>query len=274
MSNLLAKLGWWRTLAFHRFFPGAALRRNLARDAENEIELALLPALVDPQRLAIDVGANVGSYTAALTPLAVRVIAVEPHPRLAGILRAFPSGKVIVKQVIASAINGETARLAVALVNGREADALAQVDDGAAKDGFRIYDVPTTTLDALATSPVGFVKVDVEGHEFAVLDGAARLLAEDRPIWLIESEARHADGAPFVLFERMRAVGYAGFFARRGAMHPVSAFDLSLQDMAKLEGYTRRDHADYVNNFLFIPQERDTDAIIAECEQLLDQAAS
>lgn len=269
MISIAQKLGWWRTLAVHRFFPSVALQRNLARDKENEIELSLLPTLVDPERLAIDVGANVGSYTAALYPLAAQVISIEPHPRLARILRAFPREKVTVKQAIASACSGDKATLAVGLVGARESDALAQVDSGQVDGPVRRYEVSTLTLDECASSPVGFVKIDVEGHEFAVLDGAARLLKEDRPIFLIESEARHCDGAPFTLFARMERAGFAGFFCKHGTMHPVSEFDLSLQDEAKLQGYARRAEADYINNFIFVPQERDADAIMQHCEKLL-----
>ncbi|MEL6877077.1 MAG: FkbM family methyltransferase [Pseudomonadota bacterium] len=272
MSGLIQKLSWWRTLILHRFFPGVALRRNLARDKEDEIELRLLSALVDPKRLAIDVGANVGSYTAVLHTLAAHVIAIDPHPRLAGILRAFPAAKVTVKQAVASAPGTRQARLAVSLVNGREADALAQVDHGNSQENVRLYDVPAITLDECAHRPVGFVKIDVEGHEFNVLDGAARLLTEDRPIWLIESEARHAEGAPFTLFARMEEAGYVGFFAAHGNMHPVSEFDLSMQDQAALIGYTKRAEADYINNFIFVPKERDAQAIMAECAKLLATA--
>ncbi len=274
MSSIAQKLGWWRTLVLHRFFPSAALKRNLARDKEHEIELRLLPALVDPARAAIDVGANIGTYTAALMPLAHHVFAIEPHPRLAGVLRALPKDSVTVRQAIANAQGGGQAKLAVSLINGREADALAQVDSGKGNDQARLYDVATTTLDEVVRAPVGFVKIDVEGHELTVLDGAVRLLSEDRPIWLIESEARHLEGAPFSLFERMEAASYAGFFARRGALHPISGFDLSMQDEAQLVGYAKRADANYINNFIFIPNERNAPAILDECEKLLHSTAS
>ena len=274
MTGLARRIGWWRTLALHRFFPGVALRRNLARDKEDELELALLPALVDPARAALDVGANVGSYTAALIQLARHVIAIEPHPRMARILRAFPREQVSVHQVISSGTDGKAARLAVAVMDGREADTLAHVDDGSQAGETRLFEVQTATLDAITkASPTGFVKVDVEGHEFAVLDGAARLLTEDRPIWLIESEARHSQGAPFTLFERMEAASYHGLFAHEGQMHEVATFDLSMQDYSKLEGYARRREADYVNNFIFVPREREFGAIRAACDKLLAESA-
>jgi FkbM family methyltransferase len=46
-------------------------------------------------------------------------------------------------------------------------------------------------LDDVVTEPVGFIKIDVEGHEIAVFEGAQRMLNEHKPILLIESERRH-----------------------------------------------------------------------------------
>ena len=47
-------------------------------------------------------------------------------------------------------------------------------------------------LDDVVREPVGFLKIDMsEGHELAVLQGAIRILKNDRPILLIESERRH-----------------------------------------------------------------------------------
>lgn len=274
MASLAQQIGWWRTLAFHRFFPGVALRRNLARDKEDEIELQLLPALADTQKLSIDVGGNAGSYTNALLPVSAKVVAIEPHPRLARLLRAFPADKVEVHQVIASSEAGGEIELEVDLAGARESDALGHVAQGKASANVRRYRVPAITLDQFADQPVGFVKIDVEGHEMAVIEGALQLLDKQRPILLVESEARHCEGAPFTLFEKLGQARYSGFFCARGRMRPVSEFELSLQDEGLLEGYARRDQSDYVNNFIFVPQERDMQAIMGDCEKLLQSPAT
>ena len=54
---------------------------------------------------------------------------------------------------------------------------------------------PGTRLISIATSPVGFIKVDVEGHEEEVIDGGFRVIARDHPVLLIEIEERHRHGA-------------------------------------------------------------------------------
>jgi FkbM family methyltransferase len=42
---------------------------------------------------------------------------------------------------------------------------------------------------------VGFLKIDVEGHEEAVLAGASRTLKQSMPAVLVEVEERHHTGA-------------------------------------------------------------------------------
>lgn len=269
MGSLVRQLSWWRTVLFHRFFPAAALKRNLGRDNEAEVELRLLPALVPPNRIAIDVGANVGSYTGALIPLCDKVIAVEPHPRLARLLRAFPKDKVETIEAVASAAAGAKLELEVSLTGPRESDALGHVAKGPSQGNVRRFSVKTITLDQFANEQIGFVKIDVEGHELDVLRGAHELLKAQRPTLLIESEARHCEGAPWVLFEELERAGYSGFFCNEGRTHSVSEFDLELQNEELLIGYTRRDQADYVNNFIFVPNERQAEDVRSQCDEVL-----
>ena len=116
-----------RVIVFHRLFPGMALQRAMNRTHEDEIELRLLPVLADRNRVSIDVGANIGKYTAKLIPLSRRVIAIEPHPRLAHVLSAFPTDRVTVHQAIASQIAGQTLKLEVEQTRSGESDALGHV---------------------------------------------------------------------------------------------------------------------------------------------------
>ncbi len=56
----------------------------------DEIESYLLHALVDPKRAAVDVGANVGKYALALSPLVPTVYAIEPSELANPMRRYFP----------------------------------------------------------------------------------------------------------------------------------------------------------------------------------------
>src|SRR5262249_52337174 len=68
-------------------------------------------------------------------------------------------------------------------------------------------------LDALdLRRPVTFIKMDVEGAEPLVVRGAARILAEDRPIILSELHptqlARASGTAPAEFLSHLAAIGY------------------------------------------------------------------
>ena len=51
-------------------------------------------------------------------------------------------------------------------------------------------------LDDFGLEPVGVIKIDAEGHELTVLQGARALIERDRPSFLIEAEERHKKEEP------------------------------------------------------------------------------
>jgi hypothetical protein len=50
------------------------------------------------------------------------------------------------------------------------------------------YSVPVNTLDSFAYENVGFIKIDVEGYEYEVLQGAQATISRCRPIMYIEDD--------------------------------------------------------------------------------------
>ena len=54
----------------------------------------------------------------------------------------------------------------------------------------RAIEVPMATLDSSYEGEVGFIKIDVEGHEQAVLDGAVQTIRRCRPRLLVEIDER------------------------------------------------------------------------------------
>jgi hypothetical protein len=112
--------------------------------------------------------------------------------------------------------------------------------------------VQTQTLDSLGLLDVGFLKIDVEGHELSVLRGADKTIASNRPIVLIESEARHARGAPANVIDLMRdRHGYQrAAFVRRWKTVDLEEFDLQRDQLRLLPDFA---DPDYVSNFVFWP---------------------
>lgn len=164
-----------------------------------------LPLLDLPSgSLILDVGANRGLVLDALLRLApeARIVAFEPNARLAAALVARYRGDPRV-EVRAQALGerAETATLWLPIYRHWTFDGLASLDPEAARGwlaadrlyGFRAdrlrlepLAVETVRLDDLELRPA-FVKLDVQGHEYAVLRGGEATLRRDRPVLLVEA---------------------------------------------------------------------------------------
>jgi|SRR5579884_279618 len=120
--------------------------------------------------LVFDVGANVGEYTQTFLELGARPVAIEPAPMLRSVLAGLG---VPVESVAVSDRVGETVlAMGGGDLNSTVEPAYANVLARMGIDLTRAR-VPTVTLDLLAEryGEPAFVKIDVEGHEPAVLRG-------------------------------------------------------------------------------------------------------
>jgi hypothetical protein len=94
------------------------------------------------------------------------------------------------------------------------------------------------------------LKIDVEGHESAVLAGGRKTLERYRPALLVECEARHRpDGDVRAVFDFLCGLGYEGTFFHNGGRRPLSEFDPAVHQ--RIESHSRRLPYGYVNNFAF-----------------------
>ncbi len=166
--------------------PGtAAIGRSLDiyyRDSARTARMdALNATFVTPGTLVFDIGAHVGDRTGSFLRLGASVVALEPQPGVYRALRLI-YGRcpgVVLLPLSAGAAPGE---LRLHLNSENPTVATANPDFVAAAAGAtgwedqvwdRVVTVPVTTLDALIArhGMPDFVKIDVEGHELAVLEG-------------------------------------------------------------------------------------------------------
>lgn len=155
-------------------------------DKTQETELRLLPQLVDNTKNAIDVGANTGLYTFFLSKYAKQVFAFEPHKLFAEFLSKAVANNVI---VINKGVSNQNASLPfyVPVKSGRMQMNIASFDEKTAVNWECIEEkVKTVTLDSMQYKNIGYIKIDVEGHEYEVLEGAVELIRTQKPIVQIE----------------------------------------------------------------------------------------
>ena len=223
-----------------------------------EPESVLLPTVASKSRLSIDVGAADGKYTAMLIPLSKQVVAFEPTPGALATLRTTFSATpvVVIEPVALSNESGVTTMRFVPDHFWR-----STLERGNAlkyASGVSELSVPMRRLDEYEFRAVGFIKIDVEGHEAAVLQGASGTIESSRPNVMIEVEEQHCAGAFDDVSGYFAARAYDGFFLLDGVVMPLSKFDIRIhQHVASLnERGERRPGCNYINNFIFVPAER------------------
>jgi FkbM family methyltransferase len=240
-----------------------------------EFELRLVEPLCQADCDSIDVGANLGAYIHFMRRASRLVYAFEPVPWLAEELaRKFPS-RVIVRNLALSDENG-VATLQVPLIDSQPEAGLASLalPPWFRSDEIMQVQVPTHRLDDAYDGRVGFLKIDVEGCEQAVLNGAQCTIERCRPNVLVEIEERFAQGCIDRTTRFFTEIGYQGYFVNHGALTRIEAFDpLSMQRNEDIAGFAagieRTRFGGYINNFIFIDQikQRDTlakiDAVLA-----------
>lgn len=161
-------------------------------------------------RTFVDVGANIGTYSLALSARFKTVLAFEPHP--------------VVNQVLSlnKVINGFD-NLNIQPYGLSNIDTEAKLYEPAKNIGGSSLEYQgsgpnytvkikhaSTAINQLKSSKVSFIKMDVEGHELMVMQGLKELLIEDQPV--VAFEANNLDRNQQLL-EFMKSAGYVEFLA-------------------------------------------------------------
>lgn len=148
--------------------------------------IALLQNWVKPNTTVIDVGANIGFFTLQFAKWSTgkgKVIAIEPEATNYTQLRRKLTRAKLVDSV-------EVINAAVADVTGEALLELNPLHPGDHKLGKQGVPITVTTIDALLSErdypKVSFIKIDVQGAEQLVLNGATKTIARFQPTLFVE----------------------------------------------------------------------------------------
>ena len=239
-----------------KLLPSAAVKplRDTWREWRGNPEITVARYLCDPSRLALDIGANSGFFTHDLARSSAGCEAFEPNPILVKLLEESCKGEAVRIHSCALSDRQQQTDLVIPTIEGNDYLGLATIEPDNQFHGVEIrkFTVDCYPLDSFNFSPVGFIKIDVEGHELAVIKGAQKTIERDQPNFLIESEERHKPGAVENLLNYFSNCGYEGFFMLGRQILPIDKFSLVLhQPASSIEFEKILPGKTYANNFIF-----------------------
>lgn len=210
--------------------------------------IARLAPLVAPGTLVVDVGANVGFFTrrfARWVGPAGRVLALEPEPHNAARLRAR-----IAREGLADIV--ETIQAAAAETEGTVLLDLNPDNPADHRLGDSGVPVGCVTLDALLGEcraySVSLIKIDVQGSELRVIEGARQTIARFRPALFVEVDDTHlrlGGASAAALLDRLADLGYRPHRLRRAGLSPALSRAACLDLVGRPGQY---------EDFIFLPE--------------------
>lgn len=199
------------------------------------VETEFLKSLMHAGSVVLDIGANCGWYSLALSrhcPSA-RIYAFEPIPYTYDILlRNVRHNGCRNIETFQSAFSSQDAPLEF-LYTPRCSGATSLVEAGQPVEPDKLEKItcPSTTLDSFCAKhelAPDVIKCDVEGAELMVVQGGERVLATHRPVILIEllrKWSRKFGYHPNDVMKLLGGYGYQAYTLSESGLKPCSAID-------------------------------------------------
>ena len=227
------------------------LNKRLNRAIKNnyEKELVLINKFRDKSKIAVDVGVYRGVYSYKLSEEFNHVYAFEPNPLIYPFLNKNLT-KIIKNLTLSNFALSNNSGITDLKIPTRSKSifknnveelyklGLATIHKNNNFNNYESIKVNKTKLDDnLKDVNIGFIKIDVEGHEKEVIEGARNLIIKYKPILLVEIEEKHNMKPVSETINFISQLGYSAFFCKNSQLYSVS----------KLE------NLNIENNFYFLP---------------------
>jgi len=180
--RMLKSLG--RRTFLHGMIQRARIRKSVRTWTPHDDEMAgFYSQFVTPGSVCFDVGANVGNRVKVFLKLGAKVVAVEPQQQCQRILRSIfdrdPKFALVPKAMGAAEGQAEMAIAGVSTVSSMSREWIERVQSTGRfgeVQWSKTQMVSVTTLDKLIETHgiPAFIKVDVEGYEYPVIQGLSK----------------------------------------------------------------------------------------------------
>lgn len=200
------------------------------------LEKNVLPNFTD--KICLDIGANIGNHSLTFSNYFKHIYSFEPNKRTFQLLKLNTSNKENITpfNVGASDVNkvyqayevvGNTA--ASRIVEGTEA-----LND---KEDYTSYEckILDDYLPEEVTSEIGFIKIDVEGHEYQAVKSCTEIIKKSKPTLVLEILKSSYVNGSYEVINLLKELGYSSFYE----LHKVAFLYVK---MRKIETFKRKNY--------------------------------
>jgi FkbM family methyltransferase len=218
-QHLQAGLPQMAVFAFDHVGRNIALWGRYERE-ELDLLMQAVKSQLRPGGLCLDIGANVGNHALFFAEHFAEVWAFEPNPRTFALLSLNASLRSNVRTFAFGLSDADaTAQLQVPAHNL----GMASLHSRTPSSSDSTVACELRRLDSWAEVQgrrVSLMKIDVEGHELAVLRGARELLARDRPVVVFEQAANEIHQGRSATMDLLRDAGYTRWWTTQPLPQP------------------------------------------------------
>ena len=210
-------------------------------------EMFYVEKLLNKKRRFLDIGANVGIYSYYFKNIFEKVDAFEPLCEITHRLKSISNESLKVHNIALSNKIGYL-KFHIPYLNGKPSPPLASLED---RDGLcELRTVKVKMVDDYDFDDVDLIKIDVEGHEQSVIEGALKVIKKNKPLLIVEIEQRHIKKDINEVFDYIIKLDYSVFCLRNEQLTPLTKFSYETNQKPFLDDVM---NSQYINNFIFIP---------------------
>ena len=212
------------------------LKRAIVKNYEKE--LSIIDHFKDKSKDAIDVGVYRGVYSYKLSKEFNQIHSFEPNPLLFPYLNRYLT-KIITNMTLynyALSNKNELTNLkiphrgkSIFKNNFEEIYKLgcATIHETNNFEKFNNYEVECKKLDdVIKDKEISFIKIDVEGHELSVIEGANNIINKYKPTLLVEIEEKHTKKPILNTINKIKEFGYKVYFFKNKKMKEILDNDI------------------------------------------------
>jgi len=214
---------------------------------KGEKEIKIIPNLLVNCNRAIDIGANVGVWSYWLSKYAKQVESFEPNPKIFNALKNIKIKNVNSYNI---ALSNKSGSVDLLIPKGSKGFS----NQGASLSSIKVQgehksiSIEAKCLDEYNFLDVDFIKIDVEGHEHEVIEGAQETIKKFKPTMVIEMEEKHNQIPIEDQISSVEKLGYKCCVLMNKKIIQIKEIDLNKFH----RNPTNNDS--YLFNFIFYPQ--------------------